>query len=182
MPQVLGLFPVAGLTFFILGIGIKTAFLPLHLWVPWGYPAASFPCSVLLAALCTKVGVYAVARLLPPGNLIYIMGACMAIYAVIAALLQNDLRHLLSYSNISKVGFMVCGVGIGVPLAIDGGFLFLIHHMFYKALLFMCAGALIYTVGTENFQKLQHREEAPVGEKGPSPLWKALPVALSGHW
>jgi multicomponent Na+:H+ antiporter subunit D len=174
------MYPVAGLPFFILGIGIKTAFLPLHFWVPWGYPAANCPCSVLLAALCTKVGVYAVARLLPPSNFIIIMGAVMAIYAVTVALFQNDLRRLLSYSIISKVGFMVCGVGLGAPLAVDGGFLFLVHHMLYKALLFMSAGAVIYTVGTENFQELQHHKEIPGGEKEPSPLWKALPVAFIG--
>ena len=174
------MYPEAGLFFFILGIGIKTAFLPLHFWVPWGYPAANFPCSVLLAALCTKVGVYAVARVLPPSNFICTMGACMAIYAVIVALFQSDLRHLLSYSIISKVGFMVCGVGLGVPMAVDGGLLFLVYHMLYKALLFMCAGALIYTVGTEKFHELHCPEVSPEKEKGLSPIWKALPVAFVG--
>ena len=129
------MYPIAGLPFFILGIGIKTAFLLLHFWVPWGYPAASFPCSVLLAALCTKVGVYAVARVLPPSPFINIMGACMAIVAVTLALLQSDLRKLLSYHIISQVGYMVAGVGLGTSIGIDGGLLHLVNHMIYKALL-----------------------------------------------
>jgi multicomponent Na+:H+ antiporter subunit D len=173
------MYPVAGLTFFILGIGIKTAFLPLHFWVPWGYPAANFPCSVLLAALCTKVGVYAVARVLPPLPFINIMGACMAIIAVTLALLQSDLRGLLSYHIISQVGYMVAGVGLGVTLSVDGGLLHLVNHMIYKALLFMSAGAVIFAVGTEDLHKLHDPAEKP-GATGKVALWKTLPVAFIG--
>ena len=75
---------------------------------------------------------------------------------------------------------MVCGVGLGVPMAVDGGLLFLVYHMLYKALLFMCAGALIYTVGTEKFHELHCPEVSPEKEKGLSPIWKALPVAFVG--
>ncbi|HHT47175.1 MAG TPA: hypothetical protein GX004_07820 [Firmicutes bacterium] len=172
------MYPEAGLFFFILGIGIKTAFLPLHFWVPWGYPSANFPCSVLLAALCTKVGVYAVARVLPASPFINIMGACMAIFAVTMALLQSDLRRLLSYHIISQVGYMVAAVGLGMSLSVDGGLLHLVNHMIYKALLFMSAGALIYTVGTENLHELH--QHPPKEEKGSSALWRALPVAFIG--
>lgn len=174
------MYPVAGLFFFILGIGIKTAFLPLHLWVPWGYPAANFPCSVLLAALCTKVGVYTVARVLPPSPFINIMGACMAIFAVTMALLQSDLRRLLSYHIISQVGYMVAGVGLGVSLSVDGGLLHLVNHMIYKALLFMSAGALIFTAGTEDLHELHGHSEPHDQEKKLSPVWKALPIAFIG--
>ncbi len=173
------MYPIAGLPFFILGIGIKTAFLLLHFWVPWGYPAASFPCSVLLAALCTKVGVYAVARVLPPSPFINIMGACMAIVAVTLALLQSDLRKLLSYHIISQVGYMVAGVGLGTSIGIDGGLLHLVNHMIYKALLFMSAGSLIFAVGTEDLHEL-HDPAEKAGTKGKVALWKTLPVAFIG--
>ncbi len=173
------MYPVAGLPFFILGIGIKTAFLLLHFWVPWGYPAASFPCSVLLAALCTKVGVYAVARILPPTPFINTMGACMAIVAVTLALLQSDLRRLLSYHIISQVGYMVAGVGLGATLGVDGGLLHLVNHMIYKALLFMSAGALIFAVGTEDLHELHNPAEKP-GTTGKVAVWKTLPVAFIG--
>lgn len=173
------MYPVAGLPFFILGIGIKTAFLLLHFWVPWGYPAASFPCSVLLAALCTKVGVYAVARILPPTPFINTMGACMAIVAVTLALLQSDLRRLLSYHIISQVGYMVAGVGLGATLGVDGGLLHLVNHMIYKALLFMSAGALIFAVGTEDLHELHDPAEKPEAT-GKVAVWKTLPVAFIG--
>lgn len=168
--------PTAGLPFFILGIGIKTAFIPLHLWVPWGYPAASFPSSVLLAALCTKAGVYGVARILPPGEGIALMGALMALVGVSIALIQGELRRLLSYHIISQVGYMVAGVGLGLAAAVDGGLLHVVNHMIYKALLFMSAGAVILATGTEKIDELHH----PKSEEEGSPLWKVIPVAAVG--
>ncbi|MBS4022923.1 MAG: hypothetical protein KGZ79_10995 [Dethiobacter sp.] len=164
--------PEAGLAFFILGIGVKTAFIPLNMWLPWGYPAASFNSSVLLSALTTKVGVYALARILPPSSLIAFMGAAMAIYGVCFAIFQTDLRRLLSYHIISQVGFMVAGVGLGLSLSVDGGLLHLVNHMFYKALLFMSAGALIYVTGTGDLHELYRKHG-----NGDLPTWKALPYA-----
>lgn len=168
----------ASLPFFIVGIGVKTAFIPLHLWVPWGYPAASFPCSVLLAALCTKAGVYGVARILPPTEGIALMGALMAIVGVSIALIQGDLRRLLSYHIISQVGYMVAGVGLGFcsTVAVDGGLLHVVNHMIYKALLFMSAGAVILATGTEKISELRHPQKEDEG----SPLWKVIPVAAIG--
>lgn len=168
--------PVAGLPFFIIGIGIKTAFIPLHLWVPWGYPAASFPSSVLLAALCTKVGVYGVARILPVSEGIALMGACMALIGVSIALIQGELRRLLSYHIISQVGYMVAGVGLGLACSVDGGLLHLVNHMIYKALLFMSAGAVILATGTESIHELHH----PKSEDEGPPLWRVIPIAAIG--
>ncbi len=168
--------PQAGLLFFILGIGVKAAFLPLHVWVPWGYPSAPFPSSVILAALCTKVGVYAAARVLPPGEGIALMGSLMAIVAVTFALLQSDLRRLLSFHIVSQVGYMIAGVGLGSAVGVDGGLLHLVNHMIYKALLFMSAGAVIYTTGTENLHDLHH---PPKEESGPA-LWRVIPIATAG--
>ena len=182
--------PQAGLTFFVLGVGFKAAFLPFHLWVAWGYPSASFPSSVLLAGLTTKIGIYALARIIPPHEFIVLMGGAMALIGVICALLQHDLRRLLSYHIISQVGYMVAGVGLGASLAVDGGLLHMINNMFYKGLLFMCAGAVIHATGTENVHDLIHHEEeeerhneykhSRQKEQEVKPLWKALPVATFG--
>ncbi len=168
--------PEAGLLYFLLGIGVKAAFLLVHFWVPWGYPEAAFPSSVLLAALCTKVGVYAVARVLPSGDFIALMGAGMAIVAVGFAIVQSDLRRLLSFSIISKVGFMIAGIGLGSAYGVDGGLLHLLNHMIYKALLFMSAGAVIYSTGTENILELHHPH---AGNQGPN-LWRVMPLATIG--
>lgn len=166
--------PEAGLPFFVLGIGFKAVFLPLHVWLPMGYPAASFASSVVLAGLTTKVGVYAVARILPPSELISLMGASMAIFGAYLAVLQSDLRRLLSYHIISQVGFMVAGVGLGLSLSVDGGLLHVVNHMLYKALLFMSAGALIFSTEIENVKYLDTEElKLP-------PVWLILPKALVG--
>lgn len=160
--------PQAGIPFFVLAIGLKTAFIPLHFWLPTGYPAASFQGSVLLSALTTKAGVFALARLLEPSLAIAYMGGMMAIFGVLMALLQKKMRGLLSYHIISQVGYMVAGIGVGLSLSVDGGLLHLLNHMLYKGLLFMSAGAVIYTTGTEYLKNL-------------GGLWRKLPVAtISG--
>jgi len=158
--------PQAGMIFFILGIGVKTAFLPFNFWLINGYPAASRGGSVLLSALSTKVGVYAVARILEPSLFIAYMGGAMAVFGVIMALQQKKLRPLLSYHIISQVGYMVAGVGLGLSLSTDAGLLHLLNHMLYKALLFMSAGAVIYATGTEEIKKL-------------GSLWRKLPVTFT---
>ncbi len=169
--------PQAGLPFFLVGIGIKSVFLPLHVWLPWSYPSASFASSVVLAGLTTKVGVFAVARILPAHNGIAFMGACMALFGAIYALMQSDLRRLLSYHIISQVGFMVAGVGLGTFIAVDGGLLHMVNHMFYKALLFMSAGAIIYATGKEDLHDLHpHTAE---GRNLP-PVWLTIPAAVIG--
>ncbi|MCW3489176.1 proton-conducting transporter transmembrane domain-containing protein [Dethiobacter alkaliphilus] len=168
--------PAAGLPFFIAGIGVKAAFLPLHVWVPWGYPVAPFSASVLLAALCTKAGVFAVARILPASEGIALMGALMAIVAVSFALVQHDMRRLLSVHIVSQVGYMVAAIGLGNYYGVDGGLLHMANNMVYKALLFMCAGAVLYCTGTEDLHQLHH---PPKGEEGP-PLWRSLPLVTVG--
>ncbi len=167
--------PEAGLPFFIIGIGFKAVFLPLHVWLPMGYPAASFASSVVLAGLTTKVGVFAVARILPPSELIGLMGACMALFGATYALMQGELRRLLSYHIISQVGFMVAGVGVGLELSTDGGLLHLVNHMLYKALLFMSAGALIFTANEEDIHHLNEHDNLMK-----SPVWLGVPVAPIG--
>lgn len=168
--------PAAGLPFFMVGIGVKAAFLPLHVWVPWGYPAAPFTNSVLLAALCTKAGVFAVARILPASEGLALMGATMAIVAVSFALVQHDMRRLLSVHIVSQVGYMIAAIGLGNHYGVDGGLLHMANNMVYKALLFMCAGAVLYCTGTEDLHKLHH---PPKDEEGP-PLWRSLPWITAG--
>jgi multicomponent Na+:H+ antiporter subunit D len=168
--------PAAGLLFFLLAIAFKAAFLPLHVWVAWGYPAASYATSVVLAGLTTKVGVYAVARILEPHPAIVLMGASMAVFGICCALLQKNMRGLLSYHIISQVGYMVAGAGMGGYYGIDGSLLHVINHMLYKALLFMSAGAVLLTAGTENLHDLSHHHS----DKRLVPLWKVLPVAALG--
>jgi multicomponent Na+:H+ antiporter subunit D len=170
--------PEAGLIFFVLGIGLKAAFIPLHVWILWGYPNASLFSSVVLAGISTKIGVYAIARILPASDFIVMMGASMAVFGVIAALIQKNLRKLLSYHIISQVGYMVAAASLGTALAVDGALLHVVNHMLYKSLLFMSAGTVLHCIGTEDIPALIAQN--PGDHHGESPVWKLLPIAFAG--
>ena len=171
--------PEAGLAFFIVGFGFKAAFLPFHLWVARGYPSANFPSSVVLAGLTTKIGVFAIARILPPSEIIMYMGASMALAGVTMAMLQHNMRRLLSYHIISQVGYMVAGVGLATELATDGALLHVVNHMLYKALLFMSVGAVFYATNTEDLHDLTHIDSEEEEQEKQS-IWKAMPLATLG--
>jgi len=177
--------PEAGLVFFVLGFAFKAAFLPFHIWVAWGYPSASPFSSVLLAGLTTKIGVYAFARVLGPYEgleyALAFMGASMAIVGICCALMQKNMRRLLSYHIVSQVGYMIAGVGLGASLAVDGGLLHLANNLLYKSLLFMTAGVVLVATGSENLHDLSHQEEEEEGEgKTARPVWKVLPLTTAG--
>ncbi len=171
--------PQGGLAFFMVGFGFKAAFLPFHLWVARGYPSANFPSSVILAGLTTKIGVYAIARILPPSDIIMYMGATMALMGVSMAMLQHNMRRLLSYHIISQVGYMVAGVGLATQQAVDGALLHVVNHMLYKALLFMSVGAVFYATQTEDLHDLTHEDSEEL-EKEKESIWKAMPVVTFG--
>ncbi len=176
--------PEAGLAFFLLSFAFKAAFLPFHIWVAWGYPSASPFTSVLLAGLTTKVGVYALARVLGPyegiEHAIAFMGASMCIVGICCALMQKNMRSLLSYHIVSQVGYMVAGVGLGASLAVDGGMLHLANNLLYKSLLFMTAGVVLYATGSENLHDLSHHHQEKSKKKPARPVWKVLPLTTAG--
>jgi multicomponent Na+:H+ antiporter subunit D len=127
---------------------------PLHPWLPDAYPRARIAGSVWLTAFTTKAAVYALARYFPGTELLAWAGAGMALYGVLFALLENDVRRLLAYHIVSQVGFMVAGIGIGTDLALDGASAHAFSHIFYKGLLMMCAGAVIHSTGREKLAEL----------------------------
>jgi len=138
-----------------IGIGVNVGFIGLHAWLPDTYPRPHIAASVFLCVYTTKTGVYAMYRAFPEGHLwIAYMGGAMAVFGAAAALLQNDMRRLLSYHIQSQVGYMVAGVGIGSALAQAGAFGHVFNHILYKSLLFMTAGAVIYRTDEENLKYL----------------------------
>jgi multicomponent Na+:H+ antiporter subunit D len=139
----------------VLGVGVNLGFVGLHYWVPDTYPRPHVAASVVLAGFTTKVAVYALARVVPDGNtLVAWMGGVMVLYAVWQAILQTDIRRLLSYHIVSQVGYMVAAVGLGTAAGTAGAVAHLSTHVLYKGLLFMVAGALLYRVGTESLSQL----------------------------
>jgi multicomponent Na+:H+ antiporter subunit D len=136
------------------GFGLNAAFLLLHTWLPDSYPEGTVTGSVFLSAFTTKTGVYALARCFSGNEFVAYMGGAMALFGVIYALLQNDVRRLISYHIISQVGYMVAGIGVGTLLSINSGIAHLINNLLYKTLLFMCMGSVIYMTGKRRLTEL----------------------------
>lgn len=134
----------------LLAFGIKSAFPLLHNWLTDAYPESTPTGTVFLSAFTTKVAVYALARGFPGTELLVYVGAIMTCFPIFYAVIENDLRRVLAYSMINQVGFMVCGVGIGTALALNGAVAHAFNDVIFKGLLFMTMGAVLYRVGNIN--------------------------------
>ena len=132
----------------LLAFGIKCAFPFLHNWLQDAYPEATVTGTVFLSAFTTKAAVYALARGFPGTEMLIYVGAAMTAFPIFYAVIENDLRRVLAYSLNNQLGFMVVGVGIGTPMALNGAAGHAFAHILYKALLFMSMGAVLYRVGT----------------------------------
>lgn len=132
----------------LVAIGIKCAFPLLHNWLQDSYPEATVTGAVFLSAFTTKLAVYALARGYAGTEILMWIGAVMTVFPVFFAVIENDLRRVLSYSLNNQLGFMVCGIGVGTQLAVDGAVAHAFVHIIYKALLFMAMGAVLFRAGT----------------------------------
>ncbi len=131
----------------LIGILINAAAPPLSAWLADAYPESSPTGSVFLSAFTTKTAVLALILLFPGEQVLIWIGIYMIMYGIIYALLENDARRILAYSIVNQVGFMVCAIGIGTELALNGAAAHAFAHIVYKALLFMSAGVVIYRTG-----------------------------------
>jgi NADH-quinone oxidoreductase subunit L len=137
----------------LVGATGKSAQIPLYVWLPDAM-AGPTPVSALIhAATMVTAGVYMIARLSPlyavaPGALdvVALIGGLTCLYAATIALVQEDLKKILAYSTISQIGYMIVGVGVG---AFSAGIFHLMTHAFFKALLFLCAGAVMHGLAGE---------------------------------
>lgn len=132
------------------GVGLNCAWPLLHPWLTDAYPEATITGTVYLSAFTTKTAVYVLARAFPGTEALIWIGAAMTAFPIFYAVIENNLRRVLSYSLINQVGFMVCGIGIGTQLAINGAVSHAFCHILYKALLFMSMGAVMYRTGKIN--------------------------------
>jgi multicomponent Na+:H+ antiporter subunit D len=144
---------------------LNAAVPPLGPWLPDAYPEATVTGAVFMTAFTTKSAVYVLIRAYAGTELLVWLGAAMAVYGVVYAVLENDARRLLAYHIISQVGYMVCGVGIGTALATNGATAHAFAHILYKALLFMGAGAVLETTGLRKLNEM-------------GGLYKTMPVTL----
>jgi multicomponent Na+:H+ antiporter subunit D len=145
---------------------VNAAVPPLGAWLPDAYPEATATGAIFLTAFTTKSAVYALIRGYAGTELLVWLGAIMAVYGVVYAVLENDARRLLAYHIVSQVGYMVCGVGIGTTLALNGAAAHAFAHILYKALLFMGAGAVLHVTGLRKLSDM-------------GGLYKTMPLTLA---
>lgn len=157
-----------------LGISINAAVVPLHAWLVDAYPEGTVTGSVFLSSFTTKVAVYCLIRIFAGTDFLIWFGVLMALYGACYAIMENDMRRLLSYHIVSQVGFMVAGVGLGTAMALNGATAHAFSHILYKSLLFMCAGAIIYATGIRKINQL-----GGLAKKMPFTFWCFVIAALS---
>lgn len=138
----------------LIGFLINAGAPPLSAWVADAYPEASVSGTVFLSAFTTKTAVFALLVVFAGASVLIPIGIYMIFYGIIYALLENDMRRILSYSIVNQVGFMVAGTGIGSELAVNGVAAHASAHIIYKALLMMSAGSVLYVTGQRKCSNL----------------------------
>lgn len=152
-------------TLILLGFLVNAAAPGVSAWLSDSYPEASVTGGLILSAYTTKTAVYVLLRGFAGWEPLIWVGCAMAVFGIIYALLENDMRRILAYSIINQVGFMVCAAGIGTQMAISGATAHAFCHIIYKSLLWMSAGAVLYRTGKSKCTEL-------------GGLYKTMPLTL----
>ena len=157
----------------LVGFGSKAGLFPLHVWLPEAHPVAPSHVSALLSGVMIKMGIYGLLRIVallgaPPAGaaaVLVVVGLVSGVFGVLLALGQHDLKRLLAYHSVENIGIIVLGLGLawvaaseGRPevaaLALAGGLLHVWNHALFKALLFLGAGAVGRSAGTQDLEQL----------------------------
>lgn len=158
----------------LFGFGAKMGIVPLHAWLPKAHPAAPSNASALMSGVMLKVALYGFIRVtfiflkatpLNCGIIVLIIGTITAIFSILNALLQNNIKKLLAYSSAENVGLIFAALGISMivtnynlkvlaSLALTAALLHCLNHAIFKSLLFLNAGSVLYATGTKNMNEL----------------------------
>ena len=158
----------------LFGFGAKAGIVPLHVWLPEAHPAAPSPVSALMSGVMLKTAIYGVLRVLfdllhTPlwwwGLLLLAVGLTTALFGVVFAAVQVDMKRLLAYSSIENIGLLFAGIGLAVlfaaygmapmaALALTAVLYHVASHAFFKSLLFVGTGAVLHATGERNLGKL----------------------------
>ena len=166
----------ASITFLLalFGFGAKAGILPLHAWLPEAHPAAPSPVSAMMSGIMLKTAIYGILRvtfdLLDTqmwwwGVLALAIGLLTALFGVLFATVQSDMKRLLAYSSIENIGIIVTGIGLTIvfhsyhkdavaALALTATLYHVLNHAFFKGLLFLGAGSVLHATGERNLGKL----------------------------
>lgn len=151
----------------LFGFGFKAGFIPLHIWLPGAHANAPSNVSALMSGVMIKMGIYGLIRITsffdtPPlwwGQTILTFGLISAVFGVVFAIAQHDIKRLLAYHSVENIGIILLGFGIAllgrtyhnesmIFLGLAGALLHVINHGLFKGLLFLSAGSLIHKTGT----------------------------------
>ena len=157
----------AGFGFIVIGLGLKIAIMPLHLWLPRAYTFAPSAVTVFLSATATKASIYVLLRFLfsiyhPTfafdENIILIIFMPLAIasmfLASIVAIFQTNLKRMLAYSSIGQIGYLLLGASLMNQLGLTATLVHMFNHGITKALLFMGAGIFALKVGKVSYENI----------------------------
>lgn len=159
--------------FAFIGFATKAGFIPFHNWLPDTHPAAPSHVSAIMSGVMIKTGIYGILRVLSliaiPSKMIsyvvLIIALLSALYGVLYAITQNDIKRLLSYCSIENIGIIGIGIGVGMLglayanpivalLGFAGGILHILNHSIFKELLFLAAGSVYLKTHTRNIELL----------------------------
>ena len=145
----------------LVAFGIKAAVFPLAFWLPDSYPTAPAPVTAVFAGLLTKVGIYAIVRtetLLFPGDQIstalMIVAGLTMIVGILGALVQSDIKRMLSFTLISHIGYLVFGLALGSVIGMAATIYYVAHHITIQTTLFLVTGLIERRAGTANVDRL----------------------------
>ncbi|MCV7192558.1 Na+/H+ antiporter subunit D [Mycolicibacterium brumae] len=145
----------------LVAFGIKAAVFPLSAWLPDSYPTAPAPVTAVFAGLLTKVGVYAIIRahslLFPNGSMdkVLLVAALLTmIIGILGAVVQTDIKRLLSFTLISHIGYMVFGIALSSRLGMAGAIYYVAHHIIVQTTLFLVVGLIERQAGASTLRRL----------------------------
>ena len=152
--------------FIVVGVALKLAMFPLHVWLPNAYTYAPSAITVFLAATATKVAIYIMIRVVytvfstgfaqdtPTNDMFLILGIFGVLFASVYAIYQRDAKRLLAYSSVAQIGYMVLGIGFASAMGLMATTLHIFNHALMKGALFMAVGALVYRVGSSRIEDI----------------------------
>lgn len=158
----------------LLGFGAKAGLLPVHVWLPEAHPAAPSPVSALMSAVMLKTAIYGLLRVTFDllhqqlwwwGGVLLALGLATALFGVVFAAAQVDMKRLLAYSSIENIGLLAASIGLGIifsaygmkplaALALTAALYHVVSHAFFKSLLFLSTGCVLHATAERSLGKL----------------------------
>lgn len=149
----------------LFGFGAKAGMLPLHVWLPEAHPAAPSPVSALMSGILRVTFDLLGAQQWWWGVLALALGLMTAIYGVMFAAVQGDMKRLLAYSSIENIGLLLVGIGLAIifhvygkdalaALSLTATLYHSLNHAFFKSLLFIGTGSILHATGERNMGRM----------------------------